>query len=174
MCIKKGMYGLKQASIMDNQELVKHMAPFGYHPVKHTPRLWVHESRKTLFSLVVDNLCVQYCSTEDSEHFFNALRSKYLITVNMAATVYICIKLKWDYVHRTVIFSMTSYVRKALRRFQHTCWKRLVYLSERYSAVSKESVYWNFCPYLIGAQVWGDYSLPHLRMCWNMREALRT
>ena len=31
--IKKGMYGIKQAGIIANQELVKHMDPFGYHPV---------------------------------------------------------------------------------------------------------------------------------------------
>ena len=69
MSIEKGMYGLKQARIIANQELVKHMAPFGYHPVKHTPGLWVHNSKKTLFSLVVENFCVQYCSTEGSEMF---------------------------------------------------------------------------------------------------------
>ena len=63
MRIEKGVYGLKQARIIVNQELVKHMAPFGYHPVKHTPGLWVHDSKKTLFSLVVDNLCVRYFST---------------------------------------------------------------------------------------------------------------
>ena len=69
MPINKGMYGLKQSGIIANQELVKYMAPFGYHPVKHTPGLWVHNSKKTLFSLVVDNLCVQYFFTEYAEHF---------------------------------------------------------------------------------------------------------
>ena len=39
MSIKKGMYGLKQAGIIANQDLVKHMAPFGYHPVQDTPGL---------------------------------------------------------------------------------------------------------------------------------------
>ena len=37
----------------------------------------------------------------------------------MEETVYIGIKLKWDYVHRTVAWLMPSYVRKALHRFQH-------------------------------------------------------
>ena len=69
MRIEKGMYGLKKAGIIASQELVKYMAPFGYHPVKHTPGLWVHNGRKTLFSLVIDDLCVQYSSTEDAEHF---------------------------------------------------------------------------------------------------------
>ena len=70
MCIEKGMYGLKQADIIANQELVKHMAPFGYHPVQHTPGLWVHDSIFKKISLVVDDFCVQYCSTENTDHFF--------------------------------------------------------------------------------------------------------
>ena len=45
MRIEKGMYGLKQAGIIANQELVKHMATFRYHPVQHTPGLWVHDTR---------------------------------------------------------------------------------------------------------------------------------
>ena len=69
MHIEKVMYGLKQAGIVANQELVKHMAPFGYQPVKHTPGLWVHNSKNTLFILVVDDFCVQYFSTEDADHF---------------------------------------------------------------------------------------------------------
>ena len=102
MCINKGIYGLKQAGIISNQELVKHMDPFVYHPVQHTPGLWVHDNRHTVFSLVVDNFCVQYSSTDNTYHFLNALRSKYFITVDAEATVYIGIKLEWEYVHRTV------------------------------------------------------------------------
>ena len=55
ICIKKGIYGPKQARIIANQELVKNMAPFGYDTVQYTPGLWVHDNRKTIFSLVVDN-----------------------------------------------------------------------------------------------------------------------
>ena len=71
MRIEKGMYGLKHSGIIANQELVKHMAPFGYHPVQHTPGLCIHNSRKTVFSLVVGDICVQYFSIEDADHFFN-------------------------------------------------------------------------------------------------------
>ena len=113
------MYGLKQDGIISNQELVKQMDPFVYHPVQHTPGLWVHDTIHTVFSLVVDDFCVQSSSTEDVKHFFNNLRAKYLITVDMEATVYIGIKLEWYYVHITVTLSMSNYVRKALHRFQH-------------------------------------------------------
>ena len=37
----------------------------------------------------------------------------------MEVTVYIGIKLDWDYVHITVTLSMPNYVRKALYIFQH-------------------------------------------------------
>ena len=95
------------------------MAPFVYYPVQHTPGLWVHDSRRTISALVVDHFCVLYYFTEDADHFLKSLRAKYLITVDMSATVYIRIKIEWDYVHRTVTLSMPSYVRKALHRFQH-------------------------------------------------------
>ena len=95
------------------------MANFGYHTVQHTPWLWVCDIIQTIFSLVVDNFCVQYFSTEDADNFLKSLRDKYLITVDMAAIVQTGIKLEWDYVHRTVTLLMTIYVRKALHIFQH-------------------------------------------------------
>ena len=69
MRIEKGIYGLEQSGIIANQELVKHMAPFGYHPVQHTPGLLVHYKRKTIFSLVVYGFCIQYYSMDDADHF---------------------------------------------------------------------------------------------------------
>ena len=56
---EKSMYGLKQSGIISYQELVNHMAPFRYHPVQHTPVLWVHD-RIIAFSIVVEIFCVQY------------------------------------------------------------------------------------------------------------------
>ena len=65
------------------------MGPFGYHPVQHTPGMWVHDNRKTIFSLVVDDFCVHCSAVEDVERFLHALKAKYLITVNMEVNVYI-------------------------------------------------------------------------------------
>ena len=58
---------------------------------------------KKIFILVVEDFFVQYCSTEDANYFFKALRAIYLITVDMVATVYIGNKVEWDYVDRNVI-----------------------------------------------------------------------
>ena len=37
----------------------------------------------------------------------------------MEATVYIGMKITWEYVHRNITLSIPSYVHKALHRFQH-------------------------------------------------------
>ena len=90
------------------------MGPFGYHPVQHTPGMWVHDNRKTIFSLVVDDFFVQDSSVEYAGHFLNALKVKYIIIIDMEAKVNIGIKLNWEYVNRTVIFSMPNYDRESL------------------------------------------------------------
>jgi hypothetical protein len=41
--IRKDMYGLKQAGLLANQLLQKHLSPFGYYPARHTPGLWIHK-----------------------------------------------------------------------------------------------------------------------------------
>jgi hypothetical protein len=56
--IRKGMYGLKQAGLLANQLLQTRLAPFGYYPARHTPGLWLHETRPISFTLVVDDFAV--------------------------------------------------------------------------------------------------------------------
>ena len=58
--IVKGMYGLKQAGIIANMELTKHLDKFGYHPVQHSPGLWKHNTRSTIFILVVEDFAIKY------------------------------------------------------------------------------------------------------------------
>ena len=53
------MYGLKQAVIIANMELTKHLEKFGYNPVQHTPGLWKHNTQATIFTLVVDNFAIK-------------------------------------------------------------------------------------------------------------------
>jgi hypothetical protein len=57
--IRKGMYGLKQAGILANQLLQKRLKPFGYYPARHTPGLWLQNTKLTAFSLVVDYFAVK-------------------------------------------------------------------------------------------------------------------
>jgi hypothetical protein len=56
--IRKGKYGLKEASILAYNQLKEHLALYGYAPVRVTPGLWRHNTRRTVFTLAVDDFLV--------------------------------------------------------------------------------------------------------------------
>ena len=87
------MYGLKQAGIIAYMELTKHLDKFGYHPVRDTPGLWKHNTRATIFTLVVDDFEIKYASRQDAEHLLQALCAKYTISTDRDASLYIRITL---------------------------------------------------------------------------------
>jgi hypothetical protein len=64
--IRKGMYGLPQAGIIAQELLEQCLAKVGYSQSKIIPGLWTHESRKTCFTLVVDNFAIKFTKMEDA------------------------------------------------------------------------------------------------------------
>jgi hypothetical protein len=86
MEICKGMYGLKQAGILANQLLQKRLKPLGYYPARHTPGLWLLNTKPTAFSLMVDDFAVKYI-TIDAHHLRNTLLRHYEITTDLDWTV---------------------------------------------------------------------------------------
>ena len=117
--IKKGMYGLKQAAVLAYDQLVEHLAPFGYYPCPQTTGIWRHTTRKTRFCLCVDDFGIKYFSKADADHLLNALQSKYKISTDWEGKNYCGLTLDWDYVNGRVDISMPGYIRKALERLQH-------------------------------------------------------
>ena len=115
----KGMYGLNQVGIIANMELTKHLGKFGYYPVQHTPGLWRHKTRATIYTLVVDNFAIKYATHQDADHLLHALRARYTIYKYWEAYLYIGITLKWDYTAGHVDLYMPKYVTKALHKFKN-------------------------------------------------------
>ena len=104
--------------IIANQEFVKYMATFGYHPIKHKPGLWFQDKKMpslALWSMIFEFSIPPWIMPTICE----CPQRKYLIKVDMEATVYIGIKLDWDYMHITVTLSIPNYVSKAFHIFQH-------------------------------------------------------
>jgi hypothetical protein len=99
--IRKDMYGLKQAGLLANQLLQTRLAPFGYYPARHTPGLWLHNTRPISFTFVLDDFAVKYVGKQHAEHLRNSLLKTYELTTDWEATVYSGITLKWDYKNRT-------------------------------------------------------------------------
>jgi hypothetical protein len=80
--IRKGMYCLKHAGLLANKLLQTRLAPFGYYPARHTPGLWLHETRPISFALIVDDFTVKYIGKQHEEHLRNALLRMYGLTTD--------------------------------------------------------------------------------------------
>ena len=106
-------------------ELTKHLNNFGYRPVQRTPGLWRHKTRATIFTLVVDDFAIKYATHQDADHLLQALCSKYTISTDWEASLYIGITIKWDYTARNVNLSMPKYFTKAPDRFKNSLQKSL-------------------------------------------------
>ena len=131
--IRKGMYGLPQAGIVANKDLQKHLAPYGYHPVPHTPGLWKHETRDIIFTLVVDDFAIKYTHLDDLHHLQKALQDRYTITIDLEAELYCGVKLNWDYKNRKCTLTMPGYIEKLLHKVQHPLPKKPVHSPHRWT-----------------------------------------
>jgi hypothetical protein len=69
----KGKYGLKQANLLANQLLQTRVAPFGYHPARHAPGLWLHKTQPISSTIVVDDFAVKYVGKQHADHLRNAV-----------------------------------------------------------------------------------------------------
>jgi hypothetical protein len=98
--IRKGMYGLKQAGLVENQLLQKRLKPLDHYPARYTPGLWLQNTKPTAFSLVVDDFAVKYVTKYDAKHLRDALLRHYEITTD------------WE-------VSMPGYIANVLNTFQH-------------------------------------------------------
>jgi hypothetical protein len=130
--IRKGMYGLKQAGLLDNQLLQTRLAPFGYYPARHTPGLWLHKTRHISFTLFVNDFSVKYVGKQHAEHLRNSLLQTYELTTDWTATVYSSMTLKWDYDKRTCDISIPGYFLNVLSKFQHDSPKHPQHTPSRY------------------------------------------
>ena len=120
MEIRRGMYGLPQAGILAETQLVHFLGKYGYSPVPHTPGLWRHQWRPITFCLIVDDFGVKYVGREHADHLIQWLCNHYKeIDIDWTGKRFCGIHLHWDYLNRTCDLSMPGYVDHALHKFQH-------------------------------------------------------
>jgi hypothetical protein len=115
--INKGMYGLPQAGLIAQQQLNTLLAKHGYHPARHTPCLYKHESRPVTFSLVVDDFGIKYKGEDNLQHLLTSIRELYILKVDPTGGKYVGLTIQFDRKARTCAISMPGYVQKALERF---------------------------------------------------------
>jgi len=116
--ISKGIYGLPEAGKLAQDQLYAHLASYGYRLIPESTGFFVHDTRPTKFTLVVDDFGVQYSSIEDLNHLSEALQLKYAITVDMTGSKYLGLTIEHDKIESTISISMPEYVSKILTRFE--------------------------------------------------------
>jgi hypothetical protein len=102
-----------------SDELVSHLAKYGYMPCKHTPWLWKHESQSLPFCLVVDDFGIQYVDKANAEHLTQVLKDWYTVMKDWEGEWYCSITLKWDYENCTIDLSLPGYIQVTLLHFEH-------------------------------------------------------
>ena len=118
--INKGMYGLAQPGLLENDPLAKQLAKHGFTPSQHTPGLWKHRSKTIQFTLVVDDFGVKYDGNQEANYLIKVLWEHYeALSVDWECEIFCSIKLDLDYKKRTVNLIMSGYMAKVLQRFLH-------------------------------------------------------
>ncbi len=77
-------------------------------------------TRKTCFTLVVDDFAIKYTKTEDAQHLIDVLKKDYKVTIDWYAKKYTGLTIEWDYINRKVDAHMPRYLEKAFLQFNHT------------------------------------------------------
>ena len=77
--VRKGMYGLPQASILAQRLSKERLNKKGYKQSALTLGFWSHQWRHNSFTVCVDAFGVKYVGKQDVEHLMEALRDFYTI-----------------------------------------------------------------------------------------------
>lgn len=113
------MYGLKQAAILAYEQLVHHRAPLGYYPLPNATGIWKHTTKKTIFSLYVDDFSIKSFPQADTDHLINALKQLYKVSIDPHEKNYCGLEIDWNYEKNYVDIAMPSYIDKVLHKFNH-------------------------------------------------------
>ena len=77
-------------------EPCKNLEPAGYEPMPYTPGLWRHKTRRTTFTLAVNDFGIKYVSEEDLDHLLNALNTHYTTSVDPTGAYYCGVHIDWN------------------------------------------------------------------------------
>ena len=116
VCIQKGMYGLPNAGLLAQEQLITRLAEDEYHETD-TECLFKHATRDTYFMLVVDDFGIKTRNQDDLHHLLGILQKHYKITVDPTGSKYLGINIDHDRSKRLISLSMPNYVPNALLRF---------------------------------------------------------
>ena len=111
------MYGLPQAGLLSQLQLISLLYEHGYHQTS-TPMLFRHETRDITFVLVVDDFGVKYVNDADLNHLVNTLSLLYAVKSNPTGTQYLGFTVDHNRDARTLTLSYPGYIPKLLAQLR--------------------------------------------------------
>ena len=117
--IWKGMCGISIAGMLANDLLKERLNTARYYPYQFTPGLWNHAWRPTTCTLVVNNFGIKVSGDIHANHLVKTLKKWYDLTIDWKGSLYVGVKLEWDYDNRTLDTHVPGFVAKALDKYQH-------------------------------------------------------
>ena len=116
--IAKGMYGLPQAGILAQKQLLTRLAAAGYTQDELVPCVINHKNNGITFTLVVDDFGIKFTNSEGAEHLISTLQRHYEIKVNRTGSKYLGMKIAIDYDTRVCAMSIPGYIEKVIIQFR--------------------------------------------------------
>ena len=118
-----GCYVLPQSVKIPNNLLRTRLEKAGYYESDTTPGLWRHKWCPIQFSLIVDDLGIEYVGKQHALHRLKILEQHYRITADWEGKKFAEIDLEWNYTDqkfkRTCRISMNGYIDKLLIKYGH-------------------------------------------------------
>ena len=113
------MYGLKQATVLVFDNLVKNLVTHRYAPIPDTIGVQKISIRQTKCCLYVDDFGVKYFNKDDAHHLLDSLSKNYIYSMDWEEQTFYGLKIDLNYKESYVDISMSDYIKNVLRRFQH-------------------------------------------------------
>ena len=116
--VNGSMYGHPAAGRIAQTEFKALVKAHDYYEHPDVPCLFLHRTRPTSFTLIVDDLGIKIFSENDLQHLIDTIKTKWDVKVDRTGAKYNGIRLLWDYDKRTLITDIPNYVTEGLAKLQ--------------------------------------------------------
>lgn len=95
--VRRGMYGLPQAGLLAQEQLIESLGEHGYYHIKMVTDIWHHQAWPITFTLLVDDFGVKCTHETHAKRLMSVLRQHYDITADWKGERYIIMQVRWDH-----------------------------------------------------------------------------
>ena len=117
LCLRKSLYGLKQAATEWNHTLDAWMRNNGFNASIKDPCLYVHAQRALHVLTYVDDLLIMGAESETVEWFKRKLTATFASTLGGHIKQYLGMVVKYDTTSRAITLTQQGYLAEVLMRF---------------------------------------------------------